>query len=90
MASPGIGISTSTLTINIYDGTRNPLEVNTNILYRIFDGNQKQVKVTELRDSLVRFTDLPFYNNFGDNYRIVVWASVHPPEAPNMAMLFGL
>ena len=75
MASPGIGISTSTLTINIFDGTRNPLEVNTNILYRIFDGNQNQVRVTELRNSLLRFSDLPFYDNFGDNYRVVVWAS---------------
>lgn len=68
------GSSTSTLTINIFDGTRAQLKSGINVLYRIFDGNQNPVRVNEISNPSVRFPDLPFYDNFGDNYRVVVWA----------------
>jgi hypothetical protein len=74
MASPALAPATSTLTINVFDGTRKLLENGKNILYRIFDGNQKAIPPQELRQSSVRFTGLPFFNNFGDNYRVVVSA----------------
>jgi hypothetical protein len=68
------GSSTSTLTITIFDGTRTQLKDGISVLYRIFDGNQNPVRVNEIPNSSVRFPDLPFYDNFGDNYRVVVWA----------------
>jgi hypothetical protein len=66
----------STLTVNVYDGTRHLFPAGTNILYRIFDGNQKQLAFPEKPVSSVGF-DLPFYDNFGDNYRVIVFADGH-------------
>jgi hypothetical protein len=74
MASAASAPSTSTLTVNVYDGTRNLLNPGVDILYRLFDGNQKALPPQELSQSSVRFTDLPFFNNFGDNYRVIVFA----------------
>ena len=63
----------SLLTIRVFDGTRNPIADGTSILYRIFDGNQRQVFQDELVGSSQNFR-LPFFDNFGDNYRIIVFA----------------
>src|SRR5262245_668074 len=74
MATPASAPSTSTLTINVFDGTRNLLKPGVDILYRLFDGTQKARAPQELPRSSVRFPDLPFFNNFADNYRVVVSA----------------
>src|ERR1035441_3362109 len=75
MASAASAVpTTSTLTINIWDGTRQPLKPGVNILYRVTDGNQKQLLAKEIRLPSLKVTDLPFYNNFGDNYTVVVSA----------------
>jgi hypothetical protein len=66
--------TTSTLTVNIFDGTRSPLKPGVSVLYRVFDGNQKEVASPEKEASSVKFTDLQFFNNFGDNHRVVVSA----------------
>src|SRR5260370_8917313 len=44
-----------------------------NVLYRVFDGNQNQLASPERPVSSLAFT-LPFYDNFGDNYRVIVFA----------------
>src|SRR6266850_1629943 len=36
---------TSPLMINVFDGTRQPFPVGTDILYRVIDGNRKQVSL---------------------------------------------
>jgi hypothetical protein len=74
MATPGRTPATSTLTVNIVDGTRNLLHQGARILFRIFDGNQNAITTKELSNPSVRFTDLPFFDNFGDNYRVVISA----------------
>ena len=74
MASPAPATSTSALTINIFDGTRQPFQAPMDILYRITDGNGTQLVEKEIRASSVRLSDLPFYDNFGDNYTILTWA----------------
>jgi hypothetical protein len=63
----------SSLTIRVFDGTRQPIEDGTGILYRIFDGNQRQIFQSELKVSTQNFS-LPFFDNFGDNYRVIVSA----------------
>ena len=74
MSSFATAPATSTLTINLYDGTRQPLVDGVDVLFRIFDGNQKQIVNQELSDPSVRFTNLPFHDNFVDNYRVVATA----------------
>jgi len=64
----------SSLQIDIYDGTRQPLTGGANILYRVFDGNQEQLFSQYRRTASLRLTDLPFYDNFGDNYTAIAWA----------------
>ena len=63
----------SSLTVNIFDGTRQPFSASKPILYTIFNGNQKQLFRDEKNSAIVTF-DLPFYNNFGDNYSVIAFA----------------
>lgn len=64
----------STLTINVFDGTRKPFVSGTNILYRITDGNQNQILLKEVPAASLTAKGLPFYDNAGDNYSVVVSA----------------
>jgi len=72
MASAAMSQS-SRLTVNIFDGTRQPFSENKPILYTIFNGEQKQLFRDEKNSAAVTF-DLPFYNNFADNYRVIAFA----------------
>ena len=63
---------TSPLMVNVFDGTREPFPVGTDILYRVIDGNQKQIYAQDETKPSVYFKDLPFYDNFGDNYTVVI------------------
>src|SRR6266850_1649228 len=62
---------TSPLMINVFDGTRQPFPVGTDILYRVIDGNQKQIYTQDQRKPSLYFKGLPFYDNFGDNYTVI-------------------
>ena len=66
------GIKTSTLQVNVFDGTRQPIAGGTNILFTITDGNQKQL-VRQEYPSGTTF-QVPFYDNLGDNYTVVAYA----------------
>jgi hypothetical protein len=66
--------TTSTVTINIYDGTRMPFAAGKNILYTIIDGNQKQWVRKEVKTASLTATGLPFFDNFGDNYCVLAYA----------------
>ena len=63
----------SHLTINVYDGTRNLVKDGTSVLYTIIDGNQKQLLRKSYNKSSKDF-DVPFYDNFGDQYTLIAWA----------------
>ena len=64
----------STLTINVFDGTRKPFVSGKDILYRITDGNQNQILLKEVPAACLTAKGLPFYDNAGDNYTVVVSA----------------
>jgi hypothetical protein len=61
----------SKLELRIFDGSRQPFSAPANFLVTIFDGNQKQLYRDYIQSNTKLF-DLPFYDNFGDNYRIIV------------------
>src|SRR5882724_2747596 len=62
----------SRLQVNVYDGTRNLIKAGTSVLYTIIDGNQKQLQRKSYLKSSMNF-NLPFYDNFGDNYTVIVF-----------------
>jgi len=62
---------TSQLRLRIYDGTRQPFSTPRNFLVRIVDGNQTQQVWRQYSANDLTF-NLPFFNNFGDNYSVVV------------------
>jgi hypothetical protein len=67
-------LTTSTLEINVFDGTRQLLAPGTSVLCRVIDGNQKQVLVQQKKASSLILTGLHFFDNFGDNYTAIVFA----------------
>src|ERR1700730_8557341 len=63
---------TSRLQVNIFDGTRQPIQPGVRILMTIFDGNNNQI-VREYYPSGQAF-QVPFYDNSGDDYRVLAFA----------------
>lgn len=61
----------SKLRLRIFDGTRQPFSSPAQFLVRIVDGNQKQQVWKDYPQNDITF-DLPFFNNFGDNYSVLV------------------
>ncbi|MCZ2079199.1 MAG: hypothetical protein HUU41_01945 [Bryobacteraceae bacterium] len=74
MASPAPARATSgaSITLNLFDGTRRPLRTNAQVLVRIRDGNQNDIHSGFHKGRSLVFENLPFYNNFGDNYTVLV------------------
>jgi hypothetical protein len=66
--------NTGSLLLNLFDGTRQPIVPGTQLLVRLIDGNQNEIKSDFYTQSSLLFQGLPFYNNFGDNYTVVVSA----------------
>lgn len=64
----------SSLTIHVYDGTRQHFKSGTNVLYRVIDGNQKPISTNELPASSISL-NVPFYDNLGDDYTVIVWSA---------------
>jgi hypothetical protein len=63
----------SMLRLRIFDGTRQLFAAPANFLITIIDGNQKQQIRQYYPNNDISF-DLPFFDNFGDNYSVLVWA----------------
>lgn len=64
----------SEVTINVFDGRRKAFVSGKNILYRITDGEQNQILLKEVPDASLTAKGLPFYDNAGDYYSILVSA----------------
>ncbi|HEY4046366.1 MAG TPA: hypothetical protein VGM27_05805 [Acidobacteriaceae bacterium] len=64
----------SNLRLRIFDGTRQPFAAPAQFLVRIVDGNQTQRIWQDYRQNDLTF-DLPFFDNFGDNYSVLVSSS---------------
>lgn len=63
----------SRLQLRIFDGTRQPFSAPAQFLVTITDGNRKQHIRNFYQANEIPF-DLPFFDNFGDKYSVVVWA----------------
>jgi hypothetical protein len=64
---------TATVTLNVCDGTRQPISGRVNLLIRINDGAQKQLFANYKKGPSVKFS-VPFHDNFEDNYTVLVTA----------------
>jgi hypothetical protein len=64
---------TSTLRLRIFDGTRQLFAAPAKFLVTITDGNQTQHYRDYYTSNDLTFT-VPFFDNFGDNYTVIVWA----------------
>jgi hypothetical protein len=72
--SPGIcEDKLSQLRLRIFDGSRELFSQPANFLVTITDGNQTQQVRNYFKVNEILF-DLPFFDNFGDNYTVIVWA----------------
>jgi hypothetical protein len=65
---------TSTLRLRIFDGTRQLFSKAASFLITITDGNQTQHVRDYFPENDITFNELPFFDNFGDNYTVLVWA----------------
>jgi hypothetical protein len=63
----------SKLRLRIFDGTRKLFAAQGQFLVTITDGNRTQQIRDYYASNDITF-DLPFFDNFGDNYTVVVWA----------------
>jgi hypothetical protein len=63
----------SKLRLRIFDGTRQLFAADVKFLITITDGNQTQ-QVRNYFSGNDHTFDLPFFDNFGDDYTVVVWA----------------
>jgi hypothetical protein len=60
--------------VSIFDGTRQPFPEPKNILITVMDGNNRVVSRGFHDGANTFFTDLPIFNNAGDNYTFLVSA----------------
>jgi len=63
----------SKLQLRVFDGTRQLFSAPAQFLVTITDGNRTQ-QVRDYYQANDIIFDLPFFDNFGDNYTVVVWA----------------
>jgi len=70
---PAVDPDTGFVTVNVFDGTRQPMPQGTQLLLTVRDGAQNQLFRNFVNDPSVKL-ELPFHNNFADNYSIVAFA----------------
>jgi hypothetical protein len=76
LVKPAVNPTTGFVTVNVFDGTRQPMPQGTQILITIHDGAQNQLFRDFVNGPSVKF-ELPFHNNFADNYSIVAFVDKH-------------
>jgi len=64
-------MAVSKLELRIFDGSRQLFSAPANFLVTIIDGNQTERVATFFQNNQLSF-ELPFFDNFGDNYRVIV------------------
>jgi hypothetical protein len=65
---------TGRMRVNVFDGTRQLLPNGTELNILIRDGNNKELPLKTVKSAQVEFTNLRFFNNFGDNYTVIAFA----------------
>lgn len=66
--------TTSSLTINIFGGNRDPLPMGTKILFTVIDGQQQTIYRDFSTTPSITLHGLPFFSNVGDNYTVLAFA----------------
>ena len=69
---PAVDTNTGFVSVNFFDGTRKLIPQGTQILLTVRDGAQNQLFRNSVDGPAVNL-ELPFHNNFADNYSIVAW-----------------
>ncbi len=72
LVKPAVDPSTAFVTVNVFDGTRQPMPQGMQILLTVRDGAQNQLFRDDVSGPSVQL-ELPFHNNFADNYSIVTF-----------------
>ena len=65
--------TTAKLLLSIFDGTRQLISNEVEILVTLRDGHQTQVHRDYHHGPRIEF-DVPFFNNLGDDYAVIAWA----------------
>jgi hypothetical protein len=66
--------NTASILVNVFDGTRQSLVTDKNLLIRVIDGNHNEVSSDFHNGPSVRFDNLTVFDNFGDDYTVIVSA----------------
>lgn len=64
---------TAKITLNVFDSTRQPINPDLDLLVTLRDGNQNVPQRDFHRGPALQF-EVPFFNNFGDSYTVIVAA----------------
>lgn len=70
---PAVNPNTGFVTVGVYDGARQPMPPVIEILFTVRDGAQNQLYRNSVKSPSVTF-ELPFHNNFVDNYTVIAFA----------------
>ncbi len=70
-------LATGSITINVFAGTRQLIPSGTTLQVTVVDGNQQVVYRNLQTTSALTLRGLPYFDNFGDNYSVVVSAVGH-------------
>lgn len=69
-------MTTAKIVLSLYDGARRPLDPSVQVLVTLRDGYQHQLHRQHHAGPTIDF-DVPFYNNYGDDYAVLASASKH-------------
>jgi hypothetical protein len=70
---PAVNPNTGFVTVDVFDGTRQLMRTGTEVLVTVRDGAQNQLFRNYVDGPTIRL-ELPFHNNFADQYTIVAFA----------------
>jgi hypothetical protein len=74
MAPRKTASTSGNLIVNVFEGTRQPISKTIKLLIRLIDGNQRSRFADYRKGPSVAFRGVPVFDNFGDNYTVIVWA----------------
>jgi len=66
-------MATSSMLVRVFDGTGQIFPAGTDVLLTVTDGNQKQIVRQDFTAGQIEVRNLPFYDNFGDNYAVIAY-----------------
>ncbi|MCC7176461.1 MAG: hypothetical protein IT159_14810 [Bryobacterales bacterium] len=74
MGTSGKRTRPCSIRISLFSGNRTAFEATDGVLITLRDGNQKQIYRHYVRNPVCTISNLPFHDNFADNYTVLAWA----------------